>query len=212
MALMNSLYCSFWDLNYDWSMPLNINSKPYPFLRKTLAYRKHVWWYYAAMAVDVLLRFNWIFYIIFQHDTQHSSLVSFLVSFSEVIRRSIWVLFRIENEHCTNIGRSRAARDPELPFDLPPSESTSIQQADGPADDTRSSTSGRDDIETGNAPSLRHRRPGVAPPSTESPVYRALQRAGTTFISAHAMDYEKKRVVQPVDEVDDDDEDESEDD
>ena len=122
------------------------------------------------------------------------------------------MLFRIENEHCTNIGRSRAARDPELPFDLSTPHAASMQQVDGPADDATSSASGRDDIETGNAPSLRHRRQGMTPPMTESPVYRALQRAGTTFISAHAMDYEKKRVAQPVDDVDDDDEDESEED
>ncbi|KAK5111360.1 hypothetical protein LTR62_005200 [Meristemomyces frigidus] len=221
MAGINSLYCCFWDLQYDWSMPLNPYSRPYPFLRKTLAYRKHVWYYYVAMILDVCLRFNWIFYIIYKDDAQHSSIVSFLISLSEVIRRSIWVLFRVENEHCANVGRSRALRDPALPFDLQP-ETTSQplvpsvpgNQEVGPV--LSSSASGREDVETGNAASsLRQRRQGVPAPSADSPVYRALQRAGTTFVTAHAMDYEKKRVtledVRKEEEDDDDDDGDEED-
>lgn len=202
-ACLNGTYCSFWDLNYDWSMPLNIYSKPYPLLRPVLAYRKRVWWYYAAMLLDPILRFNWIFYVIYKDDIQHSSLISFFVGFSEVIRRGIWVLFRVENEHCANVGRSRAMRDPELPYQIKSPRSDyrpGNEMADGPADETTAAdgsvahapvTSGRD-VETGlrTPASLRQRRQDVV---EESPVYRALQRAGTTFLTAHAQDYERKR-------------------
>jgi len=43
-STVNGLYCSFWDLNYDWSMPLNIYNRPWPLLRGVLAYRKRIWW------------------------------------------------------------------------------------------------------------------------------------------------------------------------
>jgi xenotropic and polytropic retrovirus receptor 1 len=95
MASVNSIYCTFWDLNYDWSMTLNVYRRPHPLLRDVLAYRKHIWWYYLAMIIDPILRCNWIFYVIFKDEIQHSSLVSFFVSFSEVLRRGMWVLFRV---------------------------------------------------------------------------------------------------------------------
>lgn len=36
-----------------------------PLLRDQLAYRRHKWFYYAAIAIDPILRFNWIFYVIY---------------------------------------------------------------------------------------------------------------------------------------------------
>ena len=43
---------------------MSIYHRP-PLLRDQLAYRRHKWWYYAAMAIDPILRFNWIFYVIY---------------------------------------------------------------------------------------------------------------------------------------------------
>lgn len=87
------------------------------FLRHKLAY-KQVWWYYAAMVIDPILRFNWIFYVIYAKDLQHSSVVAFFIGFSEVLRRGLWTLFRVENEHCNNVGRFRASRDVPLPYEI----------------------------------------------------------------------------------------------
>ena len=219
-ASLNSLYCAFWDLNYDWSMPLKPNSRPYPLLRPMLAFQKRIWWYYIAIFLDPILRFNWIFYVIYKDDAQHSSLVSFLIALSEVIRRGAWVIFRVENEHCANVGRSRAMRDPELPYEIrsaaPASEdaaadgetlarlrSAASQGLDGAQAPPSTVASGRD-VEAGLAErtttsiSLRQRRQGVARAGqeggdTESPVYTALQRVGSTFMAAHSQDYERKR-------------------
>jgi hypothetical protein len=77
-----------------------------------------VWIYYVIMVVDPLLRFSWIFYAIFTHNAQHSTVVSFLVSFSEVLRRGMWTLLRVENEHCANVAQYKAARDTPLPYNL----------------------------------------------------------------------------------------------
>lgn len=67
----------------------------YPFLRDVLGYHQ-IWMYYAAMVLDPILRFHWIFYLIYTSDIQHSAALSFLVSLSEVLRRAMWVLFRVE--------------------------------------------------------------------------------------------------------------------
>lgn len=83
------------------------------------------------MVLDPTLRFNWIFYAIYTSDTQHSSVVSFVVSLSEVLRRGMWTLFRVENEHCTNVENAKASRDVPLPYKLTEQSSTArlIQSA-----------------------------------------------------------------------------------
>ncbi|KAF2448767.1 EXS-domain-containing protein [Karstenula rhodostoma CBS 690.94] len=116
-ATINSIYTSFWDVYYDWS--LGDPSAKYPFLRQNLGYKK-VWMYYLAMAIDPILRFNWIFYAVIPLQLQHSAITSFFVAFSEVFRRGMWSLFRVENEHCSNVGHFRASRDVPLPSAAPP--------------------------------------------------------------------------------------------
>ena len=96
----------------------------HPLLRQTIVYRKHVWFYYVAMVLDPILRFNWIFYAIYTEDLQHSTLVAFFVAFSEVLRRGMWTLLRVENEQSTNIVKERASRDIELPYEIPEETST----------------------------------------------------------------------------------------
>ncbi|EME81897.1 uncharacterized protein MYCFIDRAFT_203845 [Pseudocercospora fijiensis CIRAD86] len=123
MATVNGIYCSIWDIFMDWS--LGDLYAPKKFLRPTLAYRKKAWIYYAAMVIDPILRFNWIFYAIYTSDVQHSSIVSFLVGFTEVLRRGMWTVFRVENEHCTNIERQKASRDIPLPYKIMEQDSTS---------------------------------------------------------------------------------------
>ncbi|KAI5292902.1 hypothetical protein KEM55_007431 [Ascosphaera atra] len=116
-----AIYSIIWDLAMDWSLcnPYSKNK----FLRDSLAFRRK-WVYYAAMVADVILRCTWIFYAIFSHDFQHSGLLSFFVSFAEVMRRGLWVIFRVENEHCTNVELFRASRDIPLPYHIPPTETS----------------------------------------------------------------------------------------
>ena len=234
-AATNSVYCSVWDIMMDWSMPLDPRSKP-PLLRNVLAYRKHKWLYYLAMFVDPILRFNWIFYVIYKDETQHSSLISFLIALSEIFRRALWVLLRVENEHCTNVGRFRASRDPALPYSIEDrsldgqSEPTTDVEGAAPlppagnvlhADETTAhgdfdrrpstTTTGLDVERTSPSAveSLRRRKGGAAF-AAESPLSRALKRVGSTMIAAHSQDYERKR--RPVDEAPKDEEEDTDDD
>lgn len=168
------------------------------------------------MILDPILRFNWIFYIIYSQDLQHSALLSFFVSLSEVIRRGIWTLFRVENEHCTNVGRFRASRDVPLPYELSPptpstpeeaTESSEVLQ-DQSAAPTRSKYRGphpspytatadatSSNLEAQQPPSGSLRRRMTA---SDTPVTRGIARFGNIMTQAHAQDFERKRRPDPV--------------
>lgn len=203
-AAVNGIYCSFWDVTLDFSLG-NAWSK-HPFLRDQLAYKK-VWVYYVAMVLDVLLRQQWIFYAIFTRDVQHSTIVSFFVGLIEVLRRGMWSLFRVENEHCNNVGKFRASRDIPLPYEIPESPEMASKASSPTQQRQTPSTPGEGrpelhvitgvDVERASPGdwSLRQRKtrtPGGGP-TPLTPGMRALQRVGSVIASAHAQDFEKRR-------------------
>lgn len=112
-ASLNTIYSSFWDLFMDWSL-MQITSKNI-LLRDELAFKSTIP-YYTAMVVDPILRCNWVFYAIYANEVQQSAKVSFFVALAELLRRFLWVFFRVENEHCSNVLRFRASRDITLPY------------------------------------------------------------------------------------------------
>jgi len=87
-------------------------------LRDIMAFGSQKWMYYSIIVIDPILRFSWIFLAIFTRNIQHGSIVAFLVAFVEVTRRGAWTLFRVENEHCTNISQQKASRDVPLPYKM----------------------------------------------------------------------------------------------
>ncbi|KAK2795150.1 hypothetical protein FQN52_006076 [Onygenales sp. PD_12] len=192
-ACINAIYTSTWDLAMDWSL-----GNPYakhPFLRDSLGFRRR-WVYYIAMVIDPILRFNWVFYAAFTHDFQHSAILSFMVSFSEVCRRGMWSIFRVENEHCTNVSRFRASRDVPLPYDVSSPSRPSLEEEQPTAadlqtqesiiSDLQAATSA--DLERAGSDSLRQRR-SLQPPGPQ----RTLTRVGTMLATAHAQDFERKK-------------------
>ena len=154
------------------------------------------------MILDPILRFNWIFYVVFTGELQHSALLSFFVGFSEVCRRGIWTLFRVENEHCTNVGRFRASRDVPLPYDImTPSPSTpeenepethpspDVHRRPPPLQASPSSMGTSSNLEAQpQSGSLRRRQT-----LSSTPIQRGIARVGTVIAQAHAQDFEKKR-------------------
>lgn len=195
-ALLYAIYTSIWDLANDWSL-----GNPYAkhrFLREVLAFR-NVWVYYVAMVVDVIVRFNWIYYAIFTHHIGHSAVMSFVVSFSEVCRRGMWSIFRVENEHCTNVLLFRASRDVPLPYELnasivqttdgAPSQGTEAMQLRGqPASRPSTAEPSRRDVEQAR-PGLRTRSQSIA---------GGFSRVGTMVASAHAQDFQRRKDPAPV--------------
>lgn len=186
-ATINAAYCSTWDIAMDWS--LGNPYATYPFLRNTLGFH-HAWIYYAAMVVDPILRFSWVFYAIFGNEFQHSTLMSFLIALAEVIRRGIWALFRVENEHCSNVGSFRASRDVPLPYPVESSKKES-QEVKRPA--AAQSTTGADveQAAAGGSGSLRLR--GKGSPGGATPMTRRLSRFGSIITEAHAQDFERRK-------------------
>ncbi|ROW06110.1 hypothetical protein VMCG_04583 [Cytospora schulzeri] len=114
-SLINGFYTAFWDVFMDFSL---LQSHAHHRYLRDITALKSRWPYYLIMILDPILRFNWIFYAIFTHDTQHSSIASFLIAFSEVTRRGMWTLLRVENEHCSNVAQYKASRDVPLPYQL----------------------------------------------------------------------------------------------
>ncbi len=66
--------------------------------------------YYAAVVVDLLLRFNWLYSLIppghnplpFIHSSTLPVVVTTNVIVCEFLRRTMWGFFRVENEHLNN--------------------------------------------------------------------------------------------------------------
>jgi xenotropic and polytropic retrovirus receptor 1 len=213
-ALLNSLYCTIWDIFMDWSLGDWVSSNT--LLRARLGYkRRRV--YYAAIIGDIILRQQWIVYAIFVEDLQHSSAASFFVGLAEVFRRGMWSLFRVENEHCNNVDKFRASRDVPLPYKLaeaelhPAASSRSnfdhtaageLQPPDGQADGT-AATSTSADIErqrtSDTAVSSLRRRQAAA---NRTPTLRTLARVATIIAGAHSQDFEKRK--KPADTPDGD--------
>ena len=116
LSTANSLYCSWWDIYKDFD--LGDRKAKHRFLRSELLF-DYIWCYYALLLIDPVLRFNWIFYVIFMKDVQHSTIVSFSIALSEVLRRAIWAVIRIENEQITNNQMLRASNHMRLPYPTP---------------------------------------------------------------------------------------------
>ncbi|PHH63384.1 hypothetical protein CDD81_5985 [Ophiocordyceps australis] len=191
-ALLNAVYVSVWDLFMDFSL-LQAQSRHWG-LRDILAF-KRPWPYYCIMVLDPILRFSWVFYAIYTHRSQHSSIISFLVSLSEVIRRGMWALFRVENEHCANVAQYKASRDVPLPYRLEPLLSRNSTETIAVPQVPRTGAREDDDgVEAGRVDSN----------ASSSAVPRALatlrrrtdthtRKFSKIMAEAHRQDFEKKR-------------------
>lgn len=210
-AVINAVYTSFWDIYYDWS--LGDPRAKHPFLRKELGYKK-IWWYYTAMVIDPILRFAWVLYIVDPLQLQHSAKTSFFAALAEIFRRGIWSVFRVENEHCTNVSRFRASRDVPLPYEVPASaeaQSPAASQRGDRVDEEqpdrkrKSKTTPADGLtpapsasgaDLARARSSTRQRRGFPQPNDDfrpSPLQRAFTHVGDIFRDAHAQDFERKK-------------------
>ncbi|KAI3538873.1 EXS family protein [Colletotrichum abscissum] len=212
---INAIYTSIWDLFMDFSL-LQPQSRHW-LLRDITALKKR-WPYYFIMVIDPILRFAWIFYAIFTHDTQHSTIVSFLVAMAEVSRRGMWTLFRVENEHCANVAQYKASRDVPLPYRIEPlvAPRSSIESDAGKdgkvPEETTSEAAVAPAASTGGGATTTSAtttaRPAASsdPRAEESGTLRQRVMSGITPIQrsfskiiaeAHRQDFEKRR--KPVD-------------
>ncbi|KAI0392641.1 EXS-domain-containing protein [Xylariaceae sp. FL0594] len=199
-STLNGVYTSVWDIFMDFSL-LQPNTR-HRFLRDIQGLKQR-WVYYAIMIVDPILRFGWIFYAIFTHSTQHSTITSFLVSLSEVIRRGMWALLRVENEHCGNVAQYKASRDVPLPYELHLNERTSGEDGvKGSDEETPNQAAGT--AVHGSSRMDAQSSPFTAGPAEESGLRRRRKSelAGGKSLrgimaNAHRQDFEKRRKPAP---------------
>ncbi|GAY36710.1 hypothetical protein CUMW_023990 [Citrus unshiu] len=104
----------FSDIVFDWGL-LNWHSKNCWLRDKLLVPHKSV--YFIGMDLNALLRFAWLQNVLnFNFTFLHRNTMITIVASLEIIRRSIWNFFRLENEHLSNVGKYRAFKSVPLPF------------------------------------------------------------------------------------------------
>lgn len=177
-AVTNSVLSGLWDVLMDFSLSID--------LRPVLIYPR--WTYYVAMVIDPIMRFQWVLYVAYWDQTQQSAKISFIVALIEVVRRFIWVFFRVENEHAANVGQSRAFKDLNLPYFYTDEETPTPSQS--PAMTPTSTTA---------IPISQ--RPSVYKADSASPRFTAVQRM---LRRAHTMDFERRKQVSDTDQEDSD--------
>lgn len=107
-CLLNALYSFYWDVAKDWDLTLfagararNAPDQPFGLRRRLLVHRPGV--YYAVIALDLALRCTWVIKLHPQMDRLSNFESSiFLIQFLEVLRRWVWIFFRVETEWIRN--------------------------------------------------------------------------------------------------------------
>lgn len=96
------------DFVVDWSL-----LRPgYKLLRPDLAYPSR-WLYYFAMALNILVRFSWVWTL--PEPSQVPGLRSWIFAVLEIVRRWVWNFFRVETEHLGNADAYRVTGEVPIP-------------------------------------------------------------------------------------------------
>ncbi|RKP36872.1 EXS family-domain-containing protein [Dimargaris cristalligena] len=97
-AIVNTLYSIYWDTAVDWNLGYTARGRTHchPFLRPHIIFDNAL--YYAAIAINVLLRTTWTLKISPHLPIETLPLGGFTLEWLEVLRRWLWVYFRVERE------------------------------------------------------------------------------------------------------------------
>jgi len=96
----SSLYSWCWDVYMDWGL----GRPKYMFLGPRLMYPKRLH-YYGVIFIDLFLRFMWVLTLIPPQSGASFEVPNYLSAFTmsvELLRRTLWGFFRLENEHRHN--------------------------------------------------------------------------------------------------------------
>lgn len=203
VALINAVITAAWDIVIDWS--LFQPSRKNLFLRDDLylagkrdwkdgtydSKRKLV--YYAAMIWDVLIRFQWVVWAIAPSTIQQSAVTSFMVAFAEVLRRFVWVIFRVENEHVANVHLFKVSTDAPLPYPVVFNPDIDIEMDNTFVSDDQSFKSVQSSITN------RENTDVAEPSSSYHPMVRrrvsVFDGISRTIPWAHATDFQRPAIV-----------------
>ncbi|KAI9238271.1 MAG: EXS family-domain-containing protein [Podila humilis] len=93
---INSFYSFYWDIYHDWSL-IQVQPARRFGMRSFLHYEDPVF-YYMAVILDFLLRTTWMLKLVSNIQIEEYEGGVFTMECLEVLRRWIWVLFRMESE------------------------------------------------------------------------------------------------------------------
>eukprot|EP01105_Mastigella_eilhardi_P018861 TRINITY_DN43_c0_g2_i1.p1 TRINITY_DN43_c0_g2~~TRINITY_DN43_c0_g2_i1.p1 ORF type:complete len:584 (+),score=143.95 TRINITY_DN43_c0_g2_i1:866-2617(+) len=115
-AVLGSCYNYIWDVYWDWGLARNWCKKPL-LLRTTLLFKRR-WVYYIVVFADFAMRMMWTLTISpttlgIGSPIQNEILTS-VVACLEILRRGVWNVYRVENEHLSNCAKYRVTRNIEL--------------------------------------------------------------------------------------------------
>jgi hypothetical protein len=103
-VFVNSFYSFYWDVTKDWDLSLFSTAKerndpehPWALRRNRYFHAKEM--YYGAICMDLMLRCTWSFKLS-PHLDHFNDLEGgiFVMELLEVLRRWIWIFFRVETE------------------------------------------------------------------------------------------------------------------
>ncbi|EEQ91882.2 protein-ER retention protein [Blastomyces dermatitidis ER-3] len=107
-ALVNSLFTFYWDVAKDWDLTLfsalnHPNDPDHPFGLRRHRYFYANEMYYSAIVIDLILRFTWVSRLSARLDWVNDIEGGvFALMLLEVVRRWIWIFFRVETEWVRN--------------------------------------------------------------------------------------------------------------
>ena len=115
LFVCSSLYSWCWDVYVDWGLGRYHDA----FLGKMLMFPKKLY-YYLAIIADLFLRFMWVLTLVPPQSGARFELPNYLNAITmiiELLRRTMWSFFRLENEHRSNTSEFRRVGFVPLHFD-----------------------------------------------------------------------------------------------
>ncbi|ORM40903.1 Phosphate transporter PHO1 -like protein 10 [Babesia sp. Xinjiang] len=104
-----TLFQCWWDYVIDWGLDLNWNI--FKRRQNRHMYRREA--YFCAVFFNMLCRCTWAFttipFSLLKNEELSLDIVSLIVSVIEIVRRVVWVTFRLESEHLLNSYKYRTA-------------------------------------------------------------------------------------------------------
>ncbi|KND00484.1 uncharacterized protein SPPG_04800 [Spizellomyces punctatus DAOM BR117] len=116
-SVVNSIFSLYWDIVMDWHLgnlqrrrSTSRNSSKYPVLLRPVLHFRYPFVYYAAILLDTILRMSWIVRVAILQQVvdgvgtpkegvkQSLAAVDIALKVLEVLRRWMWVFFRVERE------------------------------------------------------------------------------------------------------------------
>ena len=114
ISIISTLYMYFWDIIIEWGFLSN------KYLLRDSRVFRNTWLYYAAMIINLGLRYAWTITISSSLFTSNvnKSVITTTTAVLEVFRRTVWNIFKVELDHLRLVGTFNSMTEDTLPFPI----------------------------------------------------------------------------------------------